>query len=45
MEIGYLFVGEAGQPFDTDKIKEHPEWYRPLLSMPKTGVYEVTGCD
>jgi hypothetical protein len=32
-----------GQPFDADRIKTHPEWYRPLLSMPKTGVYEVTG--
>jgi hypothetical protein len=45
LEIKYLFVGETGQPFDVDRIKTHPEWYRPLLSMPKTGVYEVTGCE
>jgi hypothetical protein len=43
--IGYLFVGEIGQPFDTSKILARPEWYRPLLSMPKTGVYEVIGCN
>lgn len=45
LEVGYLFVGEAGQPFDAGRIKTHPEWYRPLLSMPKTRVYKVTGCD
>jgi hypothetical protein len=44
-ESQYLFVGEVGRPFDTGGLKSHPEWYRPLLSMPKTGVYEVTGCD
>jgi hypothetical protein len=43
--VGYLFVGEIGQPFDASKIFARPEWYRPLLSMPKTGVYEVIGCD
>ena len=43
--ISYLYVGEKGQPFDTGKIVSRPESYRPLLSMPKTGVYEVTGCD
>jgi hypothetical protein len=43
--IDYLFVGEIGQPFDASKILSRPEWYRPLLSMPKTGVYEVIGCN
>jgi len=45
LKIGYLYVGEEGQPFDTKKINSRPEWYGPLLSMPKTGVYEVIGCD
>lgn len=44
LKIEYLFVGEMGQPFDAGRINSRPEWYRPLLSMPKTGVYEVTGC-
>ena len=42
--IGYIFVGEAGYPFDSGKIGAHPEWYVPLLSMPITRVYEVVGC-
>ena len=43
--IGYLFVGQAGDPFDSGKIDAHPERYRPLLSMPRTRVYEVVGCE
>lgn len=43
--VSHLFVGEVGQVFDRERLNSHPEWYRPLLSMPKTGVYEVTGCD
>lgn len=43
--VSYLFVGEAGQAFDRGRLDSHPEWYKPLLSMPKTGVYEVIGCD
>jgi len=45
LKIGYLYVGEEGQPFDTKKINSRPEWYRPLLSMPGTSVYQVVGCD
>jgi len=45
LEIGYVFVGEAGEPFDTDTLEANPEWYRPLLSMQRTRVYEVIGCD
>lgn len=45
LKIEYLFVGEMGQPFDAGKLMSHPEWYKPLLSMPKTGIYEVIGCD
>ena len=43
--IDYLYVGEMGQPFDVSKVLTRPEWYTPLLSMPKTGVYEVVGCE
>ncbi len=42
--VEYIFVGELGQPFDITRLNSRPIWYRPLLSMPKTGVYEVTGC-
>lgn len=43
--VSHLFLGEVGQLFDRERLNSHPEWYRPLLSMPRTGVYEVTGCD
>lgn len=42
--IGYLFVGERGQPFNSAALLSRPAWYAPLLSMPKTTIYEVTGC-
>jgi len=44
-QIGYLFVGEVGYPFDNGKIDTYPERYRPLLSMPRTRVYKVVGCN
>jgi hypothetical protein len=42
--IYYLFVGELGQTFDSEILNSRSAWYRPLLSMPGTGVYEVVGC-
>ena len=42
--IEYLFVGELGQSFDRARLDFRPAWYRPLLSMTKTRVYEVIGC-
>ncbi|HAV78740.1 MAG TPA: hypothetical protein DCX53_15430 [Anaerolineae bacterium] len=44
-KIGYLFVGELGQPFDVTRLEFRPTWYRPLLLMPGTRVYEVVGCE
>jgi hypothetical protein len=43
--ISHLFVGEMGQSFDVSYLNSSPTWYRPLLSLPRTRVYEVTGCD
>ena len=44
-KVDYLFVGELGQTFDRARLDFRPEWYKPLLSMPRTRVYEVVGCD
>ncbi|MEW6287412.1 MAG: hypothetical protein AB1509_14410 [Chloroflexota bacterium] len=44
-KVRYIFVGETGLSFDRDGFNARPQWYRPLLSMPKTAVYEVTGCE
>jgi hypothetical protein len=45
LRVGYLFVGERGQPFHSAALLLRPAWYKPLLLMPRTGVYEVIGCD
>ena len=42
--ISHLFVGELGQTFDITRLNLRPIWYRPLLTLPRTRVYEVTGC-
>jgi hypothetical protein len=41
---GYLYVGEIGTTFNNGILSEYPDWYRILLSMPKTKIYQVTGC-
>ncbi len=41
----HLFVGERGHPFNIAALASRPEWYKPLLSMPRTAIYEVIGCD
>ena len=43
-KIEYLFVGELGQTFDVERLGIRPTWYRPLLSISGTRVYEVVGC-
>ncbi|GAB4449539.1 MAG: hypothetical protein OHK0041_10840 [Anaerolineales bacterium] len=45
LKVSHLFVGERGRPFERSLLDSRPDWYRPLLSMPQTAVYEVTGCN
>lgn len=45
LDIHYIYVGEMGQAFNASRLITHPEWYKPLLSMPKAGVYQIIGCD
>lgn len=42
--VSHLYVGERGQPFDSARLQEHPEWYKVLLSREKARVYQVIGC-
>ncbi|PWB69497.1 MAG: hypothetical protein C3F07_19870 [Anaerolineales bacterium] len=44
-DIRYLYVGETGQRFDDSQLNANPAWYKPLLFMPGTKVYEVIGCE
>src|SRR5688572_7894447 len=45
LDMDYIYVGEKGQAFDASQLIAHPDWYKPLLSMPKAGVYQIIGCD
>jgi hypothetical protein len=40
----YIFVGEKGAIFNNGLLSANPDRYQPLLSMPKTKIYRVTGC-
>jgi hypothetical protein len=44
MGITHIYVGETGLTFDDTRIAPHPEWYQPLLAMPKVKIYRVIGC-
>ena len=45
MQVNYIYVGETGQTFNAAQLITHPDWYKPLLSMPKAGVYQIIGCN
>lgn len=40
----YIFVGEKGAIFNNGLLSANPDRYQLLLSMPKTKIYQVTGC-
>jgi hypothetical protein len=44
LEVDYIYVGEMGTTFNNDQIDPYPNWYKILLSMPKTKVYQLVGC-
>jgi hypothetical protein len=45
MGINYIYIGASGRSFHAPRLREHPDWYRPLLSMSRTEVYQVIGCN
>jgi hypothetical protein len=44
MGVDYIYIGSVGRSFYAPRLRAHPEWYRPLLSISRTEVYQVTGC-
>jgi hypothetical protein len=44
LDVDYIYVGETGLTFNNEQLMRHTDWYKILLSMPKTQVYQVTGC-
>jgi len=44
MGIDYIYIGAIGQRFHAARLKSHPDWYKPLLSISRAEVYQVIGC-
>jgi hypothetical protein len=44
MGLGYIYIGEIGATFDNESLSSQPDWYKVLLSMPRTKIYQLSGC-
>ena len=44
IDVGYIYVGETGAVFNNGLLSAQPDRYKILLSMPKTKIYQVSGC-
>jgi hypothetical protein len=44
MGVNYVYIGSSGLSFHAPRLRAHPDWYRALLSMSRTEVYQVIGC-
>lgn len=44
MHAEYIYVGEAGAPFNNGLLSAHPDRYKVVLSLPRTKLYQVIGC-
>lgn len=42
--IDYIYVGGVGLGFHAPRLREHPDWYKPVLSLSRVEVYQVIGC-
>ena len=42
--VDYIYVGEIGAVFNNGLISTQPDRYKIMLSMPKTKIYQVSGC-
>ena len=45
LQADYIYIGGNGTAFNNDQIEPFPNWYKILLSMPETKVYQVIGCE
>lgn len=44
MDIDYIYIGGIGLSFHAPRLREHPDWYRPVLSRSRVELYQVIGC-
>jgi hypothetical protein len=43
-QVNFIYVGKTGWTFDEASLNAQPEAYKLLLDLPKTKIYELTGC-
>jgi len=43
-QIDYVYVGRADQSFNISQLIAKKDWYKPILSLPNTNLFRVTGC-
>ncbi len=43
-EIGYIYLDNTNQSFDSSQLDTKPEWYRKKLYLPNTQLYELKAC-
>jgi hypothetical protein len=43
-QASYVYVGKTGSAFDESRMDIQPDKYRLIFSLPKSKVYQVTGC-
>jgi hypothetical protein len=43
-QANFIYVGKTGWTFDEASLNAQPEAYKLVLDLPKTKIYELTGC-
>lgn len=44
ISVDYIFVGSNGQGFRPMQLREKPDWYAEVLSLPDVWLFQLTGC-
>jgi len=43
-QVEYIYHGSTNQSFYVSQLKAKKDWYKPILSLPNTQLYQVVGC-
>ena len=45
MQVDYVYVGGTTQNFNAEQLQTKADWYKGVLLLPNTQLYQLTGCD
>ena len=45
MRIDYIYVGGTAQKFNAEQLQTKADWYKGVLFLPNTQLYQLTGCE